>query len=207
MAEVFISLIYEEQRIAQAVQGYLKENLKDLGRPDVFLSADDWQVFGGEVWLDRIKQELREARVVILMLSSRSVQRPWINFEAGAAWLADKAVIPVCFGGLTKGNMPKPYSGIQGLDLPQATPITFSALCGTTSTRGAYRHRPLFWKISSCKTSKPHCMGVREYSGLYRRRPNHWREGRYWRTARCSRRAPAEVSACAGRTPPSGARC
>jgi len=118
MAEVFISLIYEEQRIAQAVQGYLKENLKDLGRPDVFLSADDWQVFGGEVWLDRIKQELREARVVILMLSSRSVQRPWINFEAGAAWLADKAVIPVCFGGLTKGNMPKPYSGIQGLDLP-----------------------------------------------------------------------------------------
>jgi hypothetical protein len=32
--------------------------------------------------------------------------------------LADKAVIPVCFGGLTKGTMPKPYSGIQGLDLP-----------------------------------------------------------------------------------------
>jgi hypothetical protein len=53
------------------------------------------------------------------MLSKASVSRPWINFEAGAAWLADKAVIPACFGGLTKGTrVPKPYSGIQALDLP-----------------------------------------------------------------------------------------
>jgi len=44
-------------------------------------------------WLDRIEQELREAEVVILMLSPQSVQRPWINFEGGAAWLAHKAVM------------------------------------------------------------------------------------------------------------------
>ena len=56
--------------------------------------------------------------MVILMLRPQSVGRPWINFEAGAAWLAKKAVIPVCFGGLTKDQMPKPYSGIQGLNLP-----------------------------------------------------------------------------------------
>jgi hypothetical protein len=118
MADVFISYIHEEQRIAEAVQAFLKQNLQRLVPRGVFLSADDWQVFAGEIWLERIRQELQEASVVVLMLSQESAARPWINFEAGAAWLANKALIPVCFGGLTKGHMPKPYSGIQGLDLP-----------------------------------------------------------------------------------------
>ena len=118
MADVFISFIHEEERIAQTVQVYLKKHLQRHLAQGVFVSADDWQVFAGEIWLDRIEQELREARVVILMLSPQSVQRPWINFEGGAAWLAHKAVIPVCFHDLTKGQMPKPYSGIQSLDLP-----------------------------------------------------------------------------------------
>ncbi|MBI2359082.1 MAG: toll/interleukin-1 receptor domain-containing protein [Deltaproteobacteria bacterium] len=118
MADVFISYIHEEQRIAQAVQALLKQNLQPIVPNGVFLSADDWQVFAGEIWLERIAYELREASVVVLMLSAESVVRPWVNFEAGAAWLAKKALIPVCFGGLTKGRMPKPYSGIQGLDLP-----------------------------------------------------------------------------------------
>jgi hypothetical protein len=52
------------------------------------------------------------------MLSKASVARPWINFEAGAAWLAKKPIIPACFGGLTKDTLPKPYSGIQALNLP-----------------------------------------------------------------------------------------
>ena len=118
MADVFISFIHEERRIAEAVQRLLQGHLQRLVPNGVFMSADDWQVFAGEVWLERIRQELQEASVIVLMLSAPSVERPWINFEAGASWLAGKALLPVCFGGLTKGQMPKPYSGIQGLDLP-----------------------------------------------------------------------------------------
>lgn len=114
MADVFISFIHEEQHVARAIQHLLAEHLKK----EVFLSADDWQVFAGELWLDRMRLELTEAKAVVLMLSPRSVRRPWINFEAGAAWLAGKAVIPVCFGGLKKERMPKPYSGMQGVELP-----------------------------------------------------------------------------------------
>lgn len=121
VADVFISFIHEEQRIAEALQAYLEAHLQHLVPHGVFLSADDWQVFAGEIWLERIRHELQEAKVVVLMLSQKSIERPWINFEAGAAWLANKALIPVCYGGLTKGHMPKPYSGIQGLDLPDDT--------------------------------------------------------------------------------------
>lgn len=114
MAEVFISFIHEEEKIAKAVQIFLK---KKLEKQNIFLSSDKWQVFAGELWLDRIRQELSSAKVVILLFSHKSVVRPWVNFEAGAAWLTDKAVIPVCFGDMAKEELPKPYSGIQALSL------------------------------------------------------------------------------------------
>jgi hypothetical protein len=45
------------------------------------------------------------------------VGRRWVNFEAGAAWLADKPIIPVCYGNLSKDALPHPYSAIQALNL------------------------------------------------------------------------------------------
>src|SRR2546430_13475283 len=48
------------------------------------------------------------AKVVILLLSRRSVARPWVNFEAGAVWLNGKKIIPVCIGDMDKGDLPKP---------------------------------------------------------------------------------------------------
>ncbi len=116
MADIFISFIHEEQPVAVAVQHLLRAS---LGNQNVFLSADEWQIFAGEQWLDRIKAELQPAKVVVLLLSPRSVKRPWVNFEAGAAWLTKKVIIPACFAGLSKGTLPKPYSNIQALDLPE----------------------------------------------------------------------------------------
>jgi hypothetical protein len=54
----------------------------------------------------------------VLLLSKRSVERPWVNFVAGAAWLTRKALIPACIGDLSKADLPKPYSGFQALHLP-----------------------------------------------------------------------------------------
>ena len=114
---VFISFIHEEERVASAVQALLREKLNNEFR--VFLSADRWQMRAGEVWLDRIRAELTEARVIVSLLSPRSIARPWVNFEAGAAWLGNKPIIPACFGGLERANLPKPYSDFQALDLRQ----------------------------------------------------------------------------------------
>jgi hypothetical protein len=118
MADVFISFIHEEQAVATAVQKILRVS---LSKQNVFLSSDEWQIFAGEQWLERIKEELKSAKVVVLMLSPTSVNRPWVNFEAGAAWLTGKLLIPACFGGLSEGDLPKPYSNLQALDLPDDT--------------------------------------------------------------------------------------
>jgi hypothetical protein len=123
MADVFISFIHEEQEVAEAVQRFIKGVLNinpfdSIGHKAVFMSSDQWAIHAGEMWLDRIITELREAKVVVSLLSSKSVTRPWVNFEAGAAWVKeDTALIPVCFGGLSKGTLPKPYSSLQALDL------------------------------------------------------------------------------------------
>jgi len=116
MADIFISFIHEEEQVATAVQRFIQAHLDD--RRDVFLSSDRWAIYGGEKWLDRIILELRQAKVVVSLFSPASVKRPWVNFEAGAASVRDEtALIPVCFGGMTKGNMPKPYSSLQAVQL------------------------------------------------------------------------------------------
>ena len=114
MSDIFISHIHEEEVVANALLGFMREA---LGRTTVFLSSDSWQVYAGEIWLERIREELASSKVVILMLSPESVKRPWVNFEAGAAWLTGKVIIPVCYGDLDKSSLPKPYSNIQALDL------------------------------------------------------------------------------------------
>ena len=115
MADIFISFIHEEVEYAQCVRTFVQ---LASGFEDVpFLASDRFQIYAGEPWLDKIFAELKAAKVVLLMLSQRSVERPWVNFEAGAAWFGTARVIPVCFGGLTKGTLPKPYSGLQAVDL------------------------------------------------------------------------------------------
>src|SRR5947208_1192213 len=108
MSEIFISFIHEDEFVATAVRNFLMEEL-DM-HSEVFMSSDQWKIYAGEKWLDRIIAELSGAKVVILLLSKASVERPWVNFEAGGAWLANKVIIPACFGGISKGNLPKPYS-------------------------------------------------------------------------------------------------
>jgi hypothetical protein len=118
MAQVFISFIHEEIRWAEAVQSFIGTVLGETAAP--FMSSDKFQVYAGEKWLDRIMDELKTAKVVLLMLSEVSVKRPWVNFEAGAAWTRDIITIPICFGGLKKDNLPKPYSSLQAIDLARS---------------------------------------------------------------------------------------
>jgi len=116
MAQVFISFIHEEEPYASCIQTFLQSALGFQVK--AFLSADKWTIYAGELWLDRIVRELREAKVVIAMLSPESVKRPWVNFESGAAYIKEDCnLIPVCFNGLPKGELPHPYSSLQAVDL------------------------------------------------------------------------------------------
>lgn len=115
MPDIFVSHIHEEEAVAEALVRFIRNVLG--ASTQVFISSDSWQIYAGEIWLERIRTELESSKVVILLLSPESVKRPWVNFEAGGAWLTNKVIIPVCFGGLDISSLPKPYSNIQALNL------------------------------------------------------------------------------------------
>jgi hypothetical protein len=110
-----MSFIHEEQAVAHHVRKFIHAVMGNS--IESFMSSDEEAIYAGEDWMGRIFEELKTAKVLISMLSKKSVRRPWINFEAGAASMGNTKVIPVCFGGLTIGKLPKPYSSFQGIAL------------------------------------------------------------------------------------------
>ena len=116
MAKIFVSHINEEAKVAEAIHHLLQEKLgNDI---EIFRSSDRWRMHAGENWLERIKYELESAKIVLLMLSEKSIERPWVNFEAGAGWIRDRIILPVCFRGFSKSGLPRPYADFQAEDLP-----------------------------------------------------------------------------------------
>ena len=113
MASVFISFAHEDESIANALRYLIEEELEPDGA--VFLSSD---LKPGDLWMDKVRAALESCKVVLSLLSARSVRRPWINLEAGAAWIQKRPIIPVCFGKMAKGSLPQPYSQWQAVVLP-----------------------------------------------------------------------------------------
>jgi hypothetical protein len=111
---VFISHISEETDLAQALKRRL--DIDFLGLLDIFVSSDQTSIEAGSKWLDEVDQALKSADLQMVLCSKKSVSRPWVNFEAGAAWLRGIPVIPVCHSDLKLIGLPAPFSMLQGIE-------------------------------------------------------------------------------------------
>lgn len=112
---VFISHISEEAPIALVLKAWIESSF--LGQRDVFVSSDSADIPAGSKWLDKIDDALEHARVLIVLCSPASIRRPWVNFEAGCAWIKRVPILPVCHSGMTKSGLPIPLSLFQALDV------------------------------------------------------------------------------------------
>jgi hypothetical protein len=110
-AVVFISHISEEREIAQVLKKLVEASF--LGLIEVFVSSDANSIKLGRKWLDNITTALKSCTVEIIIASPTSVKRPWINYEAGAGWVRDIPVIPLCHSGITPSTLPTPLSELQ----------------------------------------------------------------------------------------------
>ena len=112
---VFISHIHDEAAVAK----WLKDSISKLllGAVDFFVSSDRTAIIGGDRWLNKIEDALRESPVVLVLCSERSVLRPWVNFEAGGAWVAGKRVVPICHAGMEPLRLPEPLKSLQAYNL------------------------------------------------------------------------------------------
>lgn len=115
---LFISHISEEKEAASLLKDFFEHAF--LGAIEVFVSSNEKSITYGARWLDRITNALQSCDTMLVLCSAKSVQRPWINFETGFGSARGVEVIPVCYAGQDKGQLPAPLSFYQGLNLRDA---------------------------------------------------------------------------------------
>jgi hypothetical protein len=108
---VFISHITQERATAFLLKDYL-QRVFSLDLP-IFVSSDYESIGGGDVWFTRIVEALKNAAVVIVLLSPDSLERRWIDLEAGVGVGAEGKVIPVVIHGLERGKVGHPLTSLQ----------------------------------------------------------------------------------------------
>ena len=133
--KVFISHISEEAATAARLKNALERDFLDL--LDVFVSSDGESIEAGEMWLSSIEAALAESSMLLILCSKSSVARPWINFEAGAAWMRQIPLVPICHAGLRPSELPAPLSLRQGLvlDDPEGLRRLYSRVAGVLQCR------------------------------------------------------------------------
>ncbi len=109
---VFLSHINAEAQLASVLKQWIESSLDH----DVHVSSEA----EGEQRLAEIGQSLGKATLVLILCSARSIGRPWINFEAGCAWVNRVPVIAVCHSGCSKADLPPPLGNFPALELTDA---------------------------------------------------------------------------------------
>jgi len=109
---IFISHITEEGEIATSIKKLIEESF--LRNVNVFVSSNADSLCLGDEWINIIRQSIDNCQLVIILCSPYSISRPWINFEAGAAWVQQTPIIPLCHSGLSISQLPIPLKNFQG---------------------------------------------------------------------------------------------
>ena len=108
---VFISHITEERAVALLLKDHLQQAFsRNL---PIFVSSDYESITGGDVWFAKIVEGVKSSSVIIVLLSPDSLERRWINFEAGVGVGAESTVIPVVVHGLGRNDVGHPLSSLQ----------------------------------------------------------------------------------------------
>jgi len=114
---VFLSHVTVESKLADVIESHLVRDF--IGLVDVFESSDRLSIPAGKMWLSEMTAALAKADLHLILCSDEAKNRPWINFEAGAAHLRGIPIVPLCHSGITWAQPPVPlseYEGIQAAD-------------------------------------------------------------------------------------------
>jgi hypothetical protein len=85
--DVFISYAAGDSAIADELRNDLEK-----GGLKCFMAEKDIQV--AAEWQDSIRAALIGSKRMLVLLTPRSIKRPWVLMETGAAWALGKALIP-----------------------------------------------------------------------------------------------------------------
>jgi hypothetical protein len=123
---ILISHDSKDEELASELKFFLENIFLNV---HVYVSGKDLR--GGQTWVEQIKNRLKSSRIIITLLTTKSLNNNWVYFESGAGFADDKA-IPLLADNLKPEDLPSP------LNLLQARLLTNSgikALIKDISTR------------------------------------------------------------------------
>ena len=125
--KIFISHAVANKIIAQALADELEAAGEDV---TTFLASRPGDIRADESWLDGIERALQEADIYIVILTPESYLRPWVNFEAGAAWSFKRQLVFVRIQALSTDDIPSPINSRQvyAIDVKEQLIAVFKAI-------------------------------------------------------------------------------
>ena len=87
---IFLSHAASDRELAQLVHS---EIMRVHPNATVFVASRAGDIRADEDWLSVIQRELRAANTYFVLLTPSSIERPWVWFETGAAWMSGKRLV------------------------------------------------------------------------------------------------------------------
>jgi len=112
---LFLSHIAEESSLAVVLKDWIESTF--AGQCEVFVSSSGKDLIPGDNWLDEVENALSQTEVFIVLCSPQSINRPWVNFETGGAWIKSLRILPICHSRQTKDRLPQPFIRFQAIQL------------------------------------------------------------------------------------------
>ncbi|MEW5918526.1 MAG: toll/interleukin-1 receptor domain-containing protein [Gemmatimonadota bacterium] len=111
---LFLSHAAGDVKLAEFLEASFTAFLPGL---TVFRASRPDQIPPGREWFQHVVSGLRTADAYLVLLTPRSQNRPWVIFETGAAWFADRKLILALAGGLDASEVIEPLRHLQLLSL------------------------------------------------------------------------------------------
>ncbi len=114
---IFISHIQQESQVAQVLKKWIESAFAD--RCEVLLGTDPENIPELCQYLEKNDEAFLEVKALIILCSPQSVQKAWISFEAGCAWMRKIFILPLCCAGMSPSDLSPPLSAFSSLDMTQ----------------------------------------------------------------------------------------
>lgn len=110
---VFISHSSKDKWIARQMARLIEERGEDQ---EVKTFLDEKDVEGGDSIPEEIRESIQQCDELLVLLSSYSVDRPWVLVEIGAAWGQQKRIVAI-IDKISPADMPDVIEQHKAIDL------------------------------------------------------------------------------------------
>jgi hypothetical protein len=114
--QVFLSHAHEDADFANMLRSWIDDTL--LGAVGFFVSSDRTSIPLGSEWANRIREALAQSSLLLVLVSPTSMSRRWLYFEAGAGYIRNIPLVPVCIAGMELRSLEPPLSFFEAIQLP-----------------------------------------------------------------------------------------